>query len=484
LDNGKIWNFKEEAKLYCELDCISLYQVLTKFNTLIFNKFKLNINNYPTLPGLSFAIFRAHYLKDNSIHMLSGDISKDIRTGYTGGAVDMYVPKSFDNSKIYAYDVNSLYPYVMRDFKMPIGNPIYFNGNILKKEDKPFGFFYCNITAPDNLEHPIIQSHINTNDGIRTISPQGAWKDMIFSEEMYNAMKLGYKFDVKWGYLFNSDFIFKDFVNDIYELRLKYPKSDPMNYTAKLILNSLYGRFGMDDNFSQSYIMSKIDYKSFENKLNNKESIQDIIDLGGNYLVQIKNPKVELNTQLDNGSEKHNVNVAVASAISAYGRIYMSQFKNDPDYILFNTDTDSIYIDTPLPDSFISETELGKMKLENICSKAIFIAPKVYGIVNEKGEEIIKIKGLTEDSRVNITVDNLEELLVKDNSLEVNQDKWYRNIAEGNISVKEQIYTLKVTGNKRKLIYDKTLQGDNLVDIFVDTEPYIIDENKNIINIE
>jgi len=50
--------------------------------------------------------------------------------------------------------------------------------------------------------------------------------------------------------------------------------------------------------------------------------------------------------------------------------------------------------------------------------------------------------------------------------------------------VKEQIYTLKVTGNKRKLIYDKTLQNDILVDMFVDTEPFIIDENKNIINIE
>jgi hypothetical protein len=47
--------------------------------------------------------------------------------------------------------------------------------------------------------------------------------------------------------------------------------------------------------------------------------------------------------------------------------------------------------------------------------------------------------------------------------------------------VKEQIYTLKVTGNKRKLIYDKTLQGDILVDKLVDTSPFIIDENKNII---
>ena len=50
----KIWNFKQEAIKYCELDCISLYQILTKFNSLIFNKFKLNIVNFPTLPSLAY----------------------------------------------------------------------------------------------------------------------------------------------------------------------------------------------------------------------------------------------------------------------------------------------------------------------------------------------------------------------------------------------------------------------------------------------
>jgi hypothetical protein len=54
---NKTWSFKVESKKYCELDCISLFQILTKFNKLIFYRFKLNINKYPTLPSLSFAIF-------------------------------------------------------------------------------------------------------------------------------------------------------------------------------------------------------------------------------------------------------------------------------------------------------------------------------------------------------------------------------------------------------------------------------------------
>ena len=36
---GKDWNFKDEAIKYCLIDCISLYEILFKFNQLIYNKF-------------------------------------------------------------------------------------------------------------------------------------------------------------------------------------------------------------------------------------------------------------------------------------------------------------------------------------------------------------------------------------------------------------------------------------------------------------
>ena len=75
--------------------------------------------------------------------------AQDIRLGYTGGACDMYIPTPFNTSKFYAYDVNSLYPFVMNKFKMPIGSPTYFTGEILKQNPNAFGFFFCKITAPD-----------------------------------------------------------------------------------------------------------------------------------------------------------------------------------------------------------------------------------------------------------------------------------------------------------------------------------------------
>jgi DNA polymerase type B, organellar and viral len=104
------WNLKSEVIKYCNLDCISLYQILFKFNDMIFSLFGKNIHHYPTLPSLAFAIFRSNFMDEENIPQLSGKIANDIRSGYTGGAVDMYIPEPPKGVKIKSLDVNSLYP--------------------------------------------------------------------------------------------------------------------------------------------------------------------------------------------------------------------------------------------------------------------------------------------------------------------------------------------------------------------------------------
>jgi len=299
---------------------------------------------------------------------------------------------------------------------------------------------------------------------------------MYFSEELYNARKYGYKFEILWGYTFEKGVVFKDYVDTLYNLRKNYTKTDPMNLICKLLLNSLYGRFGMDDLFTYTYIISKADYPNFEKQEGVVDSIVDLIELGDNYLVQLKNPNVEIKTALDNGFETHNINIAIAAAVTAYARIHMSQFKNNPNINLYYSDTDSIYIDSPLPEYLVSSTELGKMKLEGIYDEAIFLTPKVYALENTKsGESIIKIKGLTKKSIQdnNITIDSLETLLYLNSNLTFSQMKWFKNIMDANINILEQLYTLKVTGNKRKLIYD----NNNLL---IGTDPFIL-ENSTIL---
>jgi hypothetical protein len=83
----------------------------------------------------------------------------------------------------------------MRENPMPVGNPTYFEGNILEynflsnpasltgeldqeesnyKNDRPFGFFEVEIITPDDILNPILQTKLNGRGrGSRTIAPIG-----------------------------------------------------------------------------------------------------------------------------------------------------------------------------------------------------------------------------------------------------------------------------------------------------------------------
>ena len=250
---------------------------------------------------------------------------------------------------IFRYDVNSLYPYAMKTFPMPIGNIKFFEGNILDIETKAFGFFKCIITAPKDIKHPIIQTKFDTGNGLRTLSPVGTWTDILFSEEMFNAMKYGYKFEILSGYTFDKEYIFNDYVNELYEIKKASNKNEPMYLISKLLLNSLYGRFGMDYKLNKHNF---IDNNELYNYIDNY-TIENIIPLNNNLsLISYFDNNKYKNILLSKDS-KNNISISIASAISAYARIHMSQFKNNPNYELYYSDTDSIDINKPLPNNFI-----------------------------------------------------------------------------------------------------------------------------------
>lgn len=184
------WSLRKEAIIYCMNDCISLYQVLTHFNKIIFEKFNLNLTRFPTLSSLTFGIFRANYLdklhkKGYFIPVINGSMYNDIKKSYTGGSTDMFIPSNDKGEKVYCYDVNSLYPTIMANYSlMPVISKkqfyiTYFEGNINDYnlstlfKDKPFGFFNVDIKSPNELKHPFLQMKFNTGNGERTISPLG-----------------------------------------------------------------------------------------------------------------------------------------------------------------------------------------------------------------------------------------------------------------------------------------------------------------------
>jgi hypothetical protein len=190
-----------------------------------------------------------------------------------------------------------------------------------------------------------------------------------------------------------------------------------MNYSAKLLMNSLYGRFGMDDNFTEVNIIHNDFYADFENKY--LDNILDTQDLDDYKLVTYK---LNRNDIIEDEST-HNVSIGIAAAITAYARIYMSQFKNNPEIILYYTDTDSVYVDenSNIPENLINSKILGKLKLENICSRAIFLASKMYCLETEDNKLITKVKGLKHTN--DLSFNDFKKLLYKDMFIKKSQTK-------------------------------------------------------------
>jgi hypothetical protein len=478
---GKVWSFQDEAIKYCKLDCQSLHQVLTKFNELIFNLFQINIHNSITLPSLAMKVFRTHYLVKDTIYQILGKVESAIRESYTGGAVDVYIPHNRIGSlslpvkgmfrKLFYYDVNSLYPTVMALHPMPIGKPIFFDGDIRTFEPNAFGFFYCQITSPDNLLHPLLQRRIKTSEGIRTIAGLGSWTGWISSVEMDNAIKYGYSFKILHGYQFEQGDLFSGYINKMYNLRMEYAKGTPMNLIAKLLMNSLYGKFGMrlDITKVEVFDCSTDEGLSLLDKAIDTygEGIENSIKID-NSMIIVRDSLIDLPYNKDEEMyHGTNVNIAIASTITSAARVFMSIFKNRSNFNLYYSDTDSIVIDKPLSSEIVGN-ELGQLKLECTIDRAVFLAPKVYGLITEGGDEVIKVKGITHDVASTLTINDLEQLLVKDSSKVFTQDKWYKKVIEGQITVSDIAYTLKVTSNKRSPIY---VDG-----IFQDTQPYHYNE--------
>ena len=127
----------------------------------------------------------------------------------------------------------------------------------------------------------------------------------------------------------------------------------------------------------------------------------------------------------------YKASLPLASEIVARSRVDMSLkilYCINSGITIYYMDTDSLIVDRPLPDWMVTNNELGKLKLEHFVKEGVFLAPKVYALKTDDGKEIIKVKGLSLNTkRKDLTFDIMLSLLNKDKSLVFNQIKSFRN---------------------------------------------------------
>jgi hypothetical protein len=304
--NGEI-NLIEYATDYCLDDCITLKEGVEKYKSeillLLKNNGKSDISNINTInsaistPSLVFKIMQSNSKNLEGIYKFSNNIQKYLQKFMVGGRVMMQNNKKQyinNGNKVSSLDANSLYPAAfMRIAK--IGGFLKGLPKILNNNDKNMDFlnsvdgYFVRIKinkVNDKKPFPILS--IKNKSGIRQFTNK--IENEIISVDKFtleDAIKHhNIEFSIIDGYYFdqgrNPEMC--NLVEVLYNTRLKL-KADknPLENIYKLLLNSLYGKFGenIKNKETEIKIVNQDGYEKFIDK--NYHRIKDFYMIGKDY---------------------------------------------------------------------------------------------------------------------------------------------------------------------------------------------------------
>ena len=329
------------------------------------------------------------------------EVDKSIRESYKGGFTylnPLYKEKEV-NRDIIVLDSNSMHPSHMMNDWMPIGEPIYYQG---KYEDDILYPLYiqrmsCSFKIKEGKIPSIQLKHTlgylpteyleDTHGDIVTLTLTSVDYELFFMQYDVSDIKYhdGFKFKRLKG-------IFTGYINYWTNEKIEAKKNGntALYRIAKLMLNSLYGKFGLNPRVRSKYPTvedEKIKYKLYPEEIRNS------------------------------------IYCPVASFITAYSRydiITTSQAIRDyskkmygEDYYIYS-DTDSIHM-IRLTDEELAgiikmdDYKLGYYKRESEAVKGIYIRQKCYVEVDKDGKMNTTIAGLPKRLGKYITVENFKK---------------------------------------------------------------------------
>jgi hypothetical protein len=336
---------KNAWKRYCGNDCVSLYQILEIFSNVI--RDVGGCIGY-TLPSTALRTFRFSFQKTpfKTYHAFN----RMFREGaYYGGRCEIFrhlMPP--EDGPFYLYDVNSLYPSVMKGNKYPIGYPVKVDYGDANECRGLVGVMECKVYAPEDLYIPLLPYHRFDR---KLLFPVGEWTGMYDFSLIEKALDLGYLIDPIRAWEFESDYIFDEYVDVMYKIKVE-DKGNAKGEVAKLLMNSLYGKYA-EKSERQEYVMEG-DFLGLEP-----------LDLTYGYATR----------KYRQYSAYHLP--AISIRVTALAQIRLFEYIQDivgKGGRVYYCDTDSVVTNMRIPTS----DELGKMKLEYDFEYGVALTPKFY----------------------------------------------------------------------------------------------------------
>ena len=325
------------------------------------------------------------------------DLEEFLRSSYCGGRTEIFKPMLDHNG--FHYDINSMYPYAMKEKYFPVGRPDYYNTPSLAKETFDnwmndhigLGFIHAHVFIP--MQHipplPVKMGKLVFPCG----HVYGVWT---YNELEYAIIHCGVKIEEVFAvaHYRNTYPVFRNFITEFYKIKEQATEdgNESLRTFSKLIQNVGYGYTGMsrDDKIQLDDISNIKRYDIDDIKFINEE-------LG--YIEVQSEIKAEY------------IQVQVASYVTSYSRLLLLDALRKANEVgnVYYCDTDSMVTDVPLPDYLIHKTRLGAWDLESEPVKALFLRPKVYAEVLEN-KTTLKFKGISKDTQKTLAYDDYENL--------------------------------------------------------------------------
>jgi hypothetical protein len=343
---------------YSKRDSETLLLSMIRFDAMIYDIFDVHLR--VTTASTALAAWQRTLDSDDKYY--NTPVHEDyIRSAYYGGLVFLTDTKKYDGCK--TYDKNSSYPHQMLTYPMPIGSPLQtdlFDGR------RP-GIYTVTVRAPDDLIVPILP--VRKRDGI--VWPSGTFKTTVTSDELRFAVNHGYRLlTIHDGRVWNETCKpFDDFINKCMEIRLGNPGT-ALDQVAKLMQNSLYGKFGTRRKRRKIYAT-----------MTDEEITAGDTQAWGNFFIR------------EETAEDMQCLPVWAVFITAHARLALLDkiYEIGPENVLYG-DTDSI---TLKPGYSMEESKAyGGWKLEKTWQEFRAHAPKVYaGLLLDKTTKQRKLAG-------------------------------------------------------------------------------------------
>lgn len=353
---GIMYNIKEECIKYCRLDTKLLANSLEKYRDAGIIANKLDPLMYVTIAGYAINVYRTNHMPSESIQLLDKAKYDFVQKSFFGGRTEcrqLYRKWSLADVKKgnYAelYDITSQYAAVMLYDILPYGKISWVDVSKIssfeewiKKLDDKLAIIECTFICNKKLYHPVLVA----KDKGKLIASLDITSGVYTSTELLEAIKQGYKITSITKALICSGSrgkLFNSYIDKFAEMKIKYSPGNPLENPglrslAKLMLVSLWGKFGQRDNYSQCAYFHRDDPLEWNKLLERYEndSISDITinETTENYICV---------TYVERYKRKNtHTNLMLASFITAGGRLRLYEHLSKlGDRVMYH-DTDSI----------------------------------------------------------------------------------------------------------------------------------------------